>query len=363
MPDTLAYCPHLPLVLERLRAFYVERRPDLVLATMQIPLQAMADFRAAHRSGYCAYPDPAERAAFWDAYYAERAPVPDDSVPAAYLTEMDQGLYGGLVGGRVQFMCDPDTAWISSMVEPILHDLAEVVNLRFDPEHEWFRRYLRQLEVFVDRARGKFGVSHFILINGLNFVFELVGATRTYLALLERPDLVERALELSFEVNRAVQQAFFAHTPRLAGGTCSNMLQWAPGRIISESVDPFHMTSVDYFERWGRPVLERIFAQFDGGGVHIHGNGRHLLRAVSTVKGLQGIWLGDDRGFPAAFEVLPEIREQVGEVPLVTMVPYARFREALEGHRLTGGVLYNVGEVPDVETAQRLMEQVREYRA
>lgn len=363
MSDTLAYCPHLPLVLERLRAFYLERRPDLILATMQIPLQAMTDFRAAHRAGYCSYPDPAERAAFWDAYYAERARVPDDSVPSAYLTEMDQGLYGGLLGGQVQFMCDPETGWISSMVEPILHDLAEVVNLRFDPEHEWFRRYLRQLRVFVERAEGKFGVSHFILINGLNFVFELVGATRTYLALVERPDLVEHALELAFSVNLAVQQAFFANTPRLAGGTCSNMLQWVPGRIISESVDPFHMTSVDYFEQWGRPVLERIFAQFDGGGVHLHGNGRHLLAAVSSVRGLKGIWLGDDRGFTPAFELLPEIRAQVGDLPLITTVPYPRFREALEQHRLVGGVLYNVTEVPEVETAQRLMEQVREYRA
>jgi hypothetical protein len=363
MPDPLAYCPDLPIVLDRLRRFFVQRRPDLVLATMDVPSRVLAEFRATHPAGYCDYPDPAARAAFWDAYYAERAAVPDDSVPAAYLTEMDQGLYGGLVGGKVQFMCNPETGWISSMVEPILKDWSEFDRLRFDPEHQWFARYLRQLDLFVERARGKFGVSHFILINGLNFVFELVGATRTYLALIERPDLVERALELAFEINVAVQETFFARTPLLQGGTCSNMLQWAPGRIISESVDPFHMTSVDYFERWGRSVLERIFARFDGGGVHIHGNGRHLLAAVATVPGLKGIWLGDDRGFPPAFNVLPEIRAKVGAMPLAVSVPYGRFREALEGRRLVGGVLYNVGGLPDVETAKKLMDKVREYQA
>jgi hypothetical protein len=363
MPDTLAYCPDLPLVLDRLRRFYVERRPDLILATMDVPSRVLAELAETRPAGYCAYPDPAERAAFWDAYYQERSAVPDDSVPAAYLTEMDQGLYGGLVGGQVQFMFDPDTGWISSMVEPILQDWSEFDGLRFDPRHEWFGRYLRQLEVFVQQAQGKFGVSHFILINGLNFVFELVGATRTYLALVECPDLVRRALELAFTVNLAVQEAFFAHAPLLAGGTCSNMLQWVPWRILSESVDPFHMTSVDYFEQWGRPVLERIFARFDGGGVHLHGNGRHLLAAVSTVPGLQGIWLGDDRGFPAAFEVLPEIRAQVGDTPLAVMVPYAQFREALAARRLVGGVCYRVTGVPDLETARRTMDQVREYQA
>ena len=361
MSATLAYCPHLPLVLDRLRAFYVERRPGLILATMDVPSRALADLGVSRVAGYCAYPDPAERAGFWDAYYAERSAVPDDSVPAAYLTEMDQGLYGGLVGGKVQFMFDPDTGWISSMVEPILHDLAEVVNLRFDPDHEWFRRYLTQLDTFVNQARGKFGISHFILINGLNFVFELIGATRTYLALFERPALVEHALELAFQVNLTVQEAFFSHASLLEGGTCSNMLQWVPGRILSESVDPFHMTGVDYFEQWGRPVLERVFSRFDGGGVHIHGNGRHLLEAVSTVNGLKGIWLGDDRGFPPAFDVLPDLRARVGDLPLAVMVPYEQFRPALEAHQLVGGVFYRVSGVPDVETARRLMDQVREY--
>ena len=363
MPEALAYCPDLPLVLERLRAFFLQRRPELILATMDVPSRVLAGARRSRAAGYCDYPDPAERAAFWDAYYAERAGVPDDSVPAAYLTEMDQGLYGGLVGGKVQFMCDPDTGWVSSMVERILDELGEVANLRFDPDHEWFRRYLNQLDLFVNQARGKFGVSHFILINGLNFVFELIGATRTYLALLERPDLVEIALELAIEVNVTVQEAFFAHAGLLEGGTCSNMLQWVPGRIISESVDPFHMTGVDYFEKWGRPVLERVFGHFDGGGVHIHGNGRHLLEAVSTVKGLQGIWLGDDRGFPFAFEVLPELRAKTGDTPLMTMVPYEQFREALAARSLVGGVCYRVSGVPDAEVAKRTMEQVRAYRA
>jgi hypothetical protein len=363
MPDTLAYCPDLPLVLERLRAFYVDRPPDLVLAAMHVPSRVLAEFAATHTDGYCPEPDLAERAAFWDDYYAERAGVSDDSVPSVYLSELDQAIYGALVGGKVQFMCNTETGWISSMVEPILHDWADFEGLRFDPEHPWFRRYLAQLDLFVERARGKFGVSHFILINGLNFVFELVGATRTYLALIEAPELVERALDLSYEVNLAVQEAFFAHAPRLEGGTCSNMLQWAPGRIISDSVDPFHMTGVDYFERWGRPVLERMWRHFDGAGLHIHGNGRHLLEAVATVPGLQGIWLGDDRGFPTAFEVLPEIRQRVGNLPLIATVPYGQFVAALDAHRLTGGVFYNVTGVPDVETAARVMERVRGYRA
>ena len=43
------------------------------------------------------------------------------------------------------------------------------------------------------------------------------------------------------------------------------------------------MTSVAYFEQWGREPAERILGAFDGGVIHIHGNGRHLLEAAATL--------------------------------------------------------------------------------
>ena len=225
-----------------------------------------------------------------------------------------------------------------------------------------FERYLRQLHTFVERAAGKFGVSHFILIDGLNFVFELVGATQTYLSLDERPELVRRAIEFAFRLNLAVQEAFFEHVPLLAGGTASNMVQWIPGRVVSESVDPFHMTSVACFERWGREPVERILSRFDGGVFHIHGNGRHLLEAVSTIRGLKAVFLGDDKGFPRAFEALAGLRAHTADVPLVVQVDFEPFVSALNRQELAGGVFYNVAGASDADSVNRLMERVRAYR-
>ena len=357
-----AYKPTLPQVLNRLRSLYQRRAQDQIFAVMETPSRAIAEFQVRYTEGYCDAPDPAERIAFWDRHFSERTAVDDDSVPSAYLSEMDQGLYGGLIGGDVQFMAHPENGWISSMVAPILDDWSQLDRLQLDRSHPWFDRYLNQLRIFVEGAAGKFGVSHFILIDGLNFVFELVGATQTYLSLYERPDEVRRAVELAFEINVAVQSAFFENAAGPEGGTCSNMVQWIPGRIVSESVDPFHMTSIDTLEEWGRGPVERIFRQFDGGVVHIHGNGRHLLQTVAGFEGLKAIFLGDDRGFPRAFDVLGEIQQRTGDMPLVVQAPHDAFVAALDRHELAGGVLYKVGDVSDVDTANRLMERVREYR-
>jgi len=358
----LAYKPNATQVVSGLRLLYERKAQDRIFATMEVPSRALAEFQAEYGEGYCNYPAPAARVAFWDKLLKERALLVDDSIPAAYLSELDQGLYGGLLGGEVQFMAHPDTGWISSMVAPLLKDWTEFDGLRLDPGHPWFGRYIDQTKAFVQAAAGKFGVSHFILIDSLNLIFELIGATQTYLSLDEHPEMVRRAIELAYDLNVCVQEKFFEIVPLLDGGTCSNMVQWIPGRIVSESVDPFHMTSVDYFERWGREPIERILAHFDGGVVHIHGNGRHLLDAVPTIRGLRAMFLLDDVGFPLAFDVLSQLQARTGSMPLVVQAEFGAFSEGLQRHELCGGVLYQVQNVPGVEAANRCMEEVRVYR-
>ncbi|MCX7826694.1 MAG: hypothetical protein N2689_14220, partial [Verrucomicrobiae bacterium] len=244
----LRYKPNASEVIARLRLLHARQARDRIFATFSLPSRALEEFGRQYHEGECARPDPAARIAFWDALFAERARLEDDSIPSAYLSEMDQGLYGGMLGGEVRFMAHPDNGWISSMVAPLLRDWSELDSLRIDRAALWFQRYLQQLDVFVRGAAGKFGISHFILIDGLNFAFELMGATATYESLIEQPEMVRRAIELGYELNVLVQETFFERVGLLAGGTASNMAGWLEGRVVSESVDPFHMTSVDYFE-------------------------------------------------------------------------------------------------------------------
>jgi hypothetical protein len=361
MDSSLLYCPDLGARLERLRTLYTERPQDRIFARMEVETHALRRFAAKYPPGYTDCPDLAQRVAFWDELLAERAAIHDDSIPSAYLSEMDQGLYGGMVGGNVQFMAHPENGWISSMVPPILEDWEGFPKLAVDDQSPWYRFYLQELKLFRAASQGKFGISHFILIDGLNFVFELFGATQTYLELVDRPEKVREAIEFAYQLNVDVQRTFFQHAPLLAGGTCSNMVEWIPGRIVSESVDPFHMTSIDYFEEWGRAPVERILAAFDGGVVHIHGNGRHLLEAVSTLRGLKAVYLADDLHYPTAFSVLGRLRRRLGDMPVVVKAEFPDFVAALESHQLEGGVLYKVQHVADVETANRTMERVREY--
>ncbi|MBN1290572.1 MAG: hypothetical protein JXB48_01950 [Candidatus Latescibacteria bacterium] len=359
--NSLAYKKNTDDVIQRLTSLYAKQAPYQIFASFEIPNSTLMHFLETHEEGFCAFPDPNERISFWDAYYRERSDIEDDSMPCVYLSEFDQGLYGGLIGGEVQFMCH-DNGWISSMVPPLLTDWAYFENLRFSKTHPWFERFIEQVRIFKEGSAGKFGISHFILIDGLNFVFELVGATNAYMSVIEKPEIVKKAIDFAFNLNVTVHREFFDQVGLFKGGTFSNFAQWIPGRIVSESVDPFHMTSTDYFEEWGRENIERMFAAFDGGVVHIHGNGRHLIEHVCSLKGLKTMLMLDDTGFPLAFDIIDQLKQRAGDIPLVVYAPFNSFFDRLKKHSLPGGVFYQVTGTPDADTANSLMDMVRDYR-
>ncbi|MCX6621956.1 MAG: hypothetical protein NTY38_12955, partial [Acidobacteria bacterium] len=155
--------------LDRLRCLYTERPQDRIFAAMEIPAGAIERFAERYRAGYAARPAIDERIAFWDELLRERMAVLDDTVPCAYLSEQDQGLYGGIVGGSIQYMAHTENGWISSMVPPILSDWGGFGALDAEAESEPWRYYLEQLTRFREHAGGRFGISHFILIDSLNF--------------------------------------------------------------------------------------------------------------------------------------------------------------------------------------------------
>jgi hypothetical protein len=365
----IAYKNNAEDVIQRLTGLVEGRARDQIFAAFVLPSKAMKQFKQQYtESFFSEYPDPRERMDFWDRHLEGRTLLEDDSIPYAYPSEFDQGLYGGMLGGDVRFLAMAEdgwvsSGWISSMVPPLLEDWSELDSLSFDESNRWFQRYRTQLHLMVERAEGKFGISHLILIDSINFVFELVGATNTYLSMQDNPAVVHRAVEFAYHINLRVHDTFFDIVPLLRGGTCSWVLPWIPGKIVCESVDPFHMTSLDWYEEWGRDPIERIFGAYDGGVIHIHANGRHLIERVCDLKGLKGILMVDEKDYRPSFDMLDELERLTGDVPMSVYANYEDFLRKLDQHTLPGNTFYHVMGAEDADSVNRCMEKVRKYRA
>ena len=85
MAFPLTYCPNGIEVLNRLRRLYEQHVQDQIFVRMEVPTLTMKQFAIQHKAGYCEYPDPEERIAFWDAYLRERMAIHDDSIPSGAL--------------------------------------------------------------------------------------------------------------------------------------------------------------------------------------------------------------------------------------------------------------------------------------
>lgn len=357
----LYFKKNLTETFQRLNELYNRQGLNKIYAQMNIPSQSLLNYRKSFPPGEINSPHTEDSIDFWFKYFNERLDIEDDSMPCCYLSEFDQGLYAGLVGGEIKYITFSYDGLISSMVKPFIDDIHSVSNLKINTDHWLFKEYVNKLKIFAEKAKGNFGISHFILIDSLNFLFELRGATQSYLDVIENPELVQVVIDFALKLNLLIQNTFFQEIGLFNGGTFSTHVQLIQGRVISESVDPFHLTSVDFFEKWGIEPVEKIFSFYDGGIIHLHSNGRHLLKKVSQIKGIKAVRLVDEPGNPPTISILSSLHPKRNSIPLVISVPYQTFISLLKKHQLYGNIFYMVDEVPDINTANNLMEKVRSY--
>ena len=349
-------------VIGRLNELYTFKGLDRIYAKMNIPNPALEEFKKKKQDGEVDYPDMEERMHFWDEFLSIYSDLEDDSIPSAYMSEFDQGLYGAVLGADIKFMQISSLGFVTSMVSPVVNDLEEARKLKLNKENSWFKKYIKQLRFFVERSNGKFGISNFILIDGLNFMMELRGATNTYYDLIDDPDGVKYAIEFAEKLNIWIHDHFFNTVGLYDGGTCNITAQWLPGRIVYESVDPFHLTSSDTFDEWGRETIQRIFNHFDGGMVHIHSNGHHLIEKVATLEKLKCIALYDDEFVEPVYKAVEQLDKKRGKIPYNISIPYEVFADRLTRKELQPNIFYNVLDVPDNICANKLMSDVKKYK-
>lgn len=349
-------------VFSRLTDLYSGNGMDRIYAKMNIPNRFLNVYRKSNPDSTVEYPDPEERILFWDKFLSEYADLEDDSIPCCYLSEFDEGLYGGILGAEIRLIHSNINGWISSMAVPFVNDLDETRDFILNETNIWFKRYLNQMKTYANKSRGKFGISHFVLINGLNLFFELRGATNTYYDILETPGKAKALIDFSIRLNIWIHETFFKTVGLYNGGTCSVCAQWIPGRILFESVDPFHLTSTDTFEEWGREPINKVFDNFDGGLVHLHGNGHQLLKNVVTLKGLKCVVFYDEDFNIPAYKKLDELTLKNKLIPMVVSIPFEVFTYKLSKKELPANILYDVQGVPDIRIANKLMVDVRKYK-
>lgn len=354
-------------VIARLKTLYGKKGENQIFARMLIPQPAPRWERLTQRAvqvSSAEFPTLKDTFPVWEEYLAFFDPLEDDRIPAIYPWQYDQGIYGALFGAAIHVNRGGPPGCASSTSSPLEgRTYAELLRLAATPDEAWIRRLETDLREVAALDGGRWGIAVPITIDGLNLAMQIRG-NQTMLDIYDCPHELKQFLQAGVDLNiRLVERQRKAINRTLEGGVCDYFNGgWMPRQGIPMSVDSYSFCHPDVYVEFGLPYQQQLIDHFGGGNFHIHGNGRHMLSQFARLRGCVVTSLFDDGSDIRAMDALEEIKRQAGSVTPVVACPTDRFVRQLKERSLVGGIYYTVGPVESIAKANRLMEDVRNYR-
>ena len=162
---------------------------------------------------------------------------------------------------------------------------AGALQKRLDHQHPWFEKCMHFAETLVDRAEGRYPVSHGPELGPTDLHALLRGHSASILDLVDEPD---RSAELLAHLGHVFAEFFqevWKRLPLYHGGYFDAQYQlWAPGPIIRMQEDATANFSPDLYRRLVQPVDRMIAGQFPCSFIHLHSTSMFLLDAFLEIE-------------------------------------------------------------------------------
>lgn len=361
-------------ILERSRLFLNRKMMDGILATLPVKIDSEKEWRAFEKrwSQYSSSdkrPFPSNEEIFERNIIGlqARGQVEDDWLPVVYsVLDCGDGMLSGIFGGDICYFHRKRQPAYSGVSVPILKDYGNLPALPDGMSGFWTNRFLDIQRYFESHMDDHFAQHPSLTMDALNFACELRGPTSAYTDLYEHPDELKALMEIALDFNIRFQEAQMAMTGTYSDGSFNWLSHWAPfPRSICLSVDAYVVCSVQSYVDFGFDYQARLIEHFGHGLMHFHCNRPDLAAEVAKLPNLELFQFGGDtRDKVSSMDRLPEMRQVVGDIPIMVACDLHEFQVRLADRTLMPNVWYVVGanEPLTVDDANRLMDKVRTYK-
>jgi hypothetical protein len=197
--------------------------------------------------------------------------------------------WAGFLGAKMTLAPDMDTSW----VEPLLRGWDEMPALTIDAANCWWKAIVDLTRLAAERCDGRFMLSTIDTHSNLDCLSALRGPARLCVDLIERPEVVMRALEQVAAWYEPVYETVYEAGRMNKFGSTSWSDIWSEGCTQTVQCDFCCMISPEHFRRFALPWLEYEASCLDHAVYHMDGPGqiRHLddLLALPRLHTIQWI--------------------------------------------------------------------------
>ncbi len=185
----------------------------------------------------------------------------------------------------------------SILEEPQHLPWEQVLAKRLDPGEPWFYLYHECCRTLVERAAGRFPVSHGSLVGPTDLLADFRGHTEALYDLVDEPDRSSDALWVFGRIFRELTRATWDRLPRFHGGWFDAQYQlWTPGPTIRMQEDAAAAYSPELYRRLVQPVDRYLAESFSSAFIHLHSTSLTVLEAILEIEELRCIQMNYEVG-------------------------------------------------------------------
>ena len=209
------------------------------------------------------------------------------------------GMWTSFGPDEIAVFCGSEFLWDqgsegTNWSRPVIKEWAASLPLRLHVDHPLWQRMLTLYRTAAERVAGKMLLGHLDLHTNMDLVAALRGPERLCMDLVDRPEIIDRAMLDARAVFRKVWAEIAAAGRMYERGHCTGLYSMEGASVVS--CDFICMISPDMFRRWVLPafaeeaaIVKHAFFHWDGPGALVHADdllscqGLHTFGYVPTV--------------------------------------------------------------------------------
>lgn len=186
----------------------------------------------------------------------------------------------------------------------------EALQMGLDRANPWYQKYMELADALVERAEGRFPVSHGAEIGPTDAHAVLRGHSQSIIDLIDEPEKTSQLLWRLGEIFRTLTEDLWQRVPRFHGGYFDAQYSlWSPRPIARLQEDATAVYSPDLYRKLVQPVDRMLARHFECGFMHLHSTSMFILEAFLEIEELRCFEINNDASGPTLQEMIPHYRK------------------------------------------------------